>query len=452
MAGDRPLQDRDSRWARSLLGQAGAGNLFVRVISGRQVLDSLCRTRHYEGGQDVFAFPPAEARFVRWNCGGQQLERSLEIVEINLYGPADAASVVEQGRVAALGQGPSCPLRESITVDFGRMRSPLGAFIEWGEDYGTIFSVHLSDDGESFREVGRILTGSGSSDSFWWRSTTARFFRLTVHEASSPEGAIVNELKLRVLNKDRMPIGQLERAALEGRGDLYPQSLLRRQVYLDRARWIRSGGGSSLRRIRQSRAAARIRPDDALPQAERTSAGSAQQRVDQSIPGRRLAAYPDRRLVGGRRRASRHRARSRRHWPNIASPIAVERPRRARLFSQCVRFRSILTGSMAATPPSTRSRSMTDVSINDKVYAAFSSEPAAVSIADFEDGDVIPLIDKPPHATKRDLRAGSGLLSAAVEFAFSLRPGRSATFLASFSMRDGVTRRRTWTFAACAKP
>ena len=55
--------------------------------------------------------------------------------------------------------------------------------------------------------------------------------RLTVHEANSPAGAVVNELKLRILNKDRMPIGQLEQAARCGRGDLYPQSLLGRQVY-----------------------------------------------------------------------------------------------------------------------------------------------------------------------------------------------------------------------------
>ena len=45
------------------------------------------------------------------------------------------------------------------------------------------------------------------------------------------EGAVINELKLRILNKDRMPIGRLERAAAAGRGDLYPQSLLGRQVY-----------------------------------------------------------------------------------------------------------------------------------------------------------------------------------------------------------------------------
>src|SRR5271169_4677308 len=66
----------------------------------------LCATRHGEGGQDVFAFPPVAARWVRWTCSEPPLERGVEIVEINLYGPGDAASVTEQGRVAALGRSP----------------------------------------------------------------------------------------------------------------------------------------------------------------------------------------------------------------------------------------------------------------------------------------------------------------------------------------------------------
>ena len=192
----------------------------------------LCSTRHGEGGQDVFAFPPVEARFVRWSCEAPGPARRQEIVQINLYAPVDGAKVLEEGRVAALGHAPiELPAGESITVDFGCVRSPLGALVEWGERFGVVFSAHLSDDGRNFREVGRMTTGDGGTDSFWWRSTTSRFFRLTVHEASAPQGAIVKELKLRILNKDRMPIGQLERAARKGRADLYPQSLLGRQVY-----------------------------------------------------------------------------------------------------------------------------------------------------------------------------------------------------------------------------
>ncbi|MBM3552436.1 MAG: discoidin domain-containing protein, partial [Alphaproteobacteria bacterium] len=118
----------------------------------RETWTHLCRTRHGEGGQEVFAFPPVVARFVRWRCANPEPARAPEIIEINLYSPANAASVIEEGRIAALGYGPvNLPPGESITVDFGYVRFPLGAFIKWGETHGTVFSVYLSDDGANFR-------------------------------------------------------------------------------------------------------------------------------------------------------------------------------------------------------------------------------------------------------------------------------------------------------------
>jgi len=44
----------------------------------------LCGTRHGEGGQEVFAFPPTEARFVRWTCENPEPRQGQEIVDINL--------------------------------------------------------------------------------------------------------------------------------------------------------------------------------------------------------------------------------------------------------------------------------------------------------------------------------------------------------------------------------
>ena len=44
-------------------------------------------------------------------CDNPEPERAPEIVEINLYSPADAASVLEEGRVAALGHAPVKLLR-----------------------------------------------------------------------------------------------------------------------------------------------------------------------------------------------------------------------------------------------------------------------------------------------------------------------------------------------------
>ena len=88
-------------WGKQAAGAYG----FESSLDGK-TWAHLCRTRHGEGGQDVFAFPPAAARFVRWTCDNPEPERGQEIVQINLYGPADAASVLEEGRVAALGHAP----------------------------------------------------------------------------------------------------------------------------------------------------------------------------------------------------------------------------------------------------------------------------------------------------------------------------------------------------------
>ena len=68
-------------------------------------------------------------------------------------------------------------------------------------------------------------------------------------------------------------------------------------------------------------------------------------------------------------------------------------------------------------------------------------EPEFVTIADFDDGDVVRLIEKGSRRTARKRRSDSALLSAAFEFAFSLAPGASVAFVVSSPMRDGITPR-----------
>src|SRR5438445_618780 len=74
------------------------GHRFAVAHEFRSSLDGedwahLCSARHGEGGQDVFAFPPVAARFVRWAHESPEPDQGLEIVEINLYSPKDAMSV-----------------------------------------------------------------------------------------------------------------------------------------------------------------------------------------------------------------------------------------------------------------------------------------------------------------------------------------------------------------------
>ena len=333
------------------MGRTRLGGVSLRILARRAAWSAFCRTRHGEGGQDVFAFPPIEARFVRWTSDDTPAECGPEIVEINLYAPADAASVREPGRLAALAGGAvTVPAGESITVDFGAVRSPLGALIEWGEAYGTVFSAHLSDDGETFREMGRIETGDGGSDSFWWRSTTSRYFRLTVLKASAPGGAIVNELKLRILNKDRMPIGVLERAAQSGRGELYPQSLLGRQVYWTALGEFDQGEQALLDEygdLEPRRGAPQITPLIRCGGALHGAPGCAASATSS------LKAHCQSPASSGRRETSSC-ARppspiTARRSSSTASPTSAAAERRESSCSPCARSRSTPTGSMAAT-------------------------------------------------------------------------------------------------------
>ncbi len=383
--------------------------------------------------------PPASCAFP---VKADNRSEDCEIIEINLYAPADAASVTEAGRIGALGHRPvKLAPGESITVDFGYVRSPLGVLIEWGERYGTDFSAHLSDDGESFREMGRIATGNGGSGSFWWRSTTARYFRLTVHEASSPAGAVVNELKLRILNKDRMPIGQLERAALAGRGDLYPQSLLGRQVYwtalgedggAEQALFDEYGDLEPRREFPQIMPLLRL--DGALHGAP-ASPFISQSLVDGSLPiptvtwsaqdvELRITA-----LAHAGQALVEHRITNRSAMAQKGALVLAVRPVQINPYWQH-------GGHAAINAIAVDGR---QVRVNGRPYAAFSVDPDAVAVADFDDGDVVKLIEKGPRQTARSLRSDSALLSAACEFAFSLAPGGAAAIVVSSPMRDDVT-------------
>ncbi len=411
----------------------------------------LCATRHGEGGQDVFGFPPVPARFVRWSCVNSESDRAQEIVEINLYSREDAARVMEESRADALGVGPvNVPVGESLTVDLGRERFPLGALIEWGASHGTDFSVALSDDGREFREAGRISTGDGGSDSFYWRPTTGRFVRLTIHAASAEQGAIVNELKLRILNKDRMPIGALERAAAKARSDLYPQGLLERQVY-----WTALGEYDSAEQalideygdLEPRRGSPQITPlvrlngklfgapasasfshtllDGALPIPT----------VKWTAPGLELQATA---FARGGQAIAEYRVTNRSDAQATGALVLAVRPVQINPYWQHGGHAAIMAIAADAN----------QLDVNGRPYAAFSPAPDNVTIADFDDGDVVRLIDRGPCKSAQSLKSDSGLLSAACEFRFSLVAGASISIVVAAPMRDGVAPDVATPFAA----
>ena len=276
---------------------------------------------------------------------------------------------------------------------------------------------------------------------------------MTVHEASSPEGAIVNELKLRILDKDRMPIGRLERAARAGSGDLYPQSLLGRQVY-----WTVLGEFSQAEEalfdeygdLEPRRGSAQITPLLRLGGALHGAPGSGQIRhflVGGSLPIPSVAwcargvevqatalAHAGQALV-------EYRIANRSRAPRKGALVLAVRPVQIDPYWQ--HGGHALIDAIAVEGGRVR--------VNDRSYAAFSSDPDVVAIADFDEGDIVKLIERGPRETARTLRSDSGLLSAACEFAFSLPPGDSLAIVVSSPLREEITPNADVDFSAMRK-
>jgi hypothetical protein len=415
----------------------------------RRVWSGLCRTRHGEGGQDVFGFPPVAARFVRLVCEPFEREQSIEIVEVNLYDPAHAAKVLEPSRFDALGHGPvTVQAGESITVDFGYVRAPLGALVAWGKTYGTVFSVHLSDDAKDFSEVGRITTGDGGADSFWWRSTTARYFRLTVHEVGAPEGAVVDELKLRILNKDRMPIGALERAAAASRGELYPQSLLGRQIY-----WTALGEFATAEEalfdeyadLEPARGGPQITPLIRL--GRKLHGAPASKAVSQSLVD---GALPIPSVVWSLGDIEARATALASDGQAVVEYSLLNRSARKRNGALVLAVRPVQVNPYwqhgGHAPISAIAVEGERALVNDRPFAAFSRAPDAATLAEFEGGDVVRLIETRLRNSAPTLRSDSGLLSGAFEFAFALEPGERTQVVVACPMRADLDASRVRSF------
>ena len=158
---------------------------------------------------------------------------------------------------------------------------------------------------------------------------------------------------------------------------------------------MRPGKRFSTNMAISSRSAA---PPDHPPHPPRPHAAwRAGERLDPPCPRRRLAAHSDRRVDGRRGRGSQHSACSRGTCGRGASGHEQERRARERArWSLAVRPVQIdpywQHGGHAAI--NSIAVDGTGVSVNDRSYAAFSRKPESVAVADFDNGDVVRLIEK----------------------------------------------------------
>jgi len=187
-----------------------------------------------EGAMDVWSFPAHQARYVRLMATDFNNGQGIAVKRLDLLPPDLAPRTLNPAHRAALdGDYGTCAVVAAggeLVIDLRRTREGMGMRIDWGDRWAPHFSMHVSADGSEWVETGRIGTGSGGYDSYWFPNRHVRYFKLAVHEAPSG-GAQVKEIKLRISGKDKTPLGPYEAAAAQRRLGLYPTSLRMRQIY-----------------------------------------------------------------------------------------------------------------------------------------------------------------------------------------------------------------------------
>ena len=300
--------------------------------------------------------------------------------------------------------------------------------------------MHLSDNGQDFSEVGRITTGDGGTDSFWWRSTSARYFRLTMREASATVGVVVEELKLRILDKDRMPIGALERAARAGRGELYPQSLLGRQIYwtaLGEFDTAEEGLFDEYADLEPERGGPQITPLIRL--GRKLHGSSASEAVSHSLVD---GALPIPSVVWSLGDIEARATALASGGQAVVKYSLLNRSARKRKGSLVLAVRPVQDNPYwqygGHAPIYAIAVEDACALVNDRPFAVFSRAPDAATLAEFEGGDVVRFIEARPRMSAPSLRSDSSLLSGAFEFAFALEPGNRTQVVVACPMRAGT--------------
>jgi len=120
---------------------------------------------------------------------------------------------------------------QSLTLDLGAAREFGGLVLHWaGEAFAIRYDVALSDDGETWRSVRRVVAGNGGVDPLYLPESEARYIKIDLHSGPSKTYALADiEIKDLAFGASANSFfAELAKAAPRGR---YPRGFYNEQTY-----------------------------------------------------------------------------------------------------------------------------------------------------------------------------------------------------------------------------
>lgn len=144
---------------------------------------------------------------------------------------AEPSRIFDGDIATAWKSDPAQGATQSLTIDFGRSREFGGLILRWLEGiFASRYDVELSDDGERWRNVRKVVDGRGGSDPIMLPESEARFLRLVMHDG--PMGAYgLAELEIEDIAFGASANAFFEVVARDSRRGTFPRGFTGEQTY-----------------------------------------------------------------------------------------------------------------------------------------------------------------------------------------------------------------------------
>ncbi len=190
-------------------------NIEVKDASGKW--KKVYETADGDGNTDIIYFTPIETSALKINCIQRGTGWGNSLWEVTFLDGSNPPLISSTGKVIDIG----LPSR----MDLG------GIVLSWGERYPKDYTLEISPDGQSWKEVFKTSEGNGKKDWIYFKSSPVKLFRINCAGAVPKGGFELKGFEPKSSEEQATPIKSYQALAKEAPAGYYPMWLRRLQEF-----------------------------------------------------------------------------------------------------------------------------------------------------------------------------------------------------------------------------
>jgi len=156
---------------------------------------------------------------------------SAQVSASSTLSPTQPAQSFDGVAATAWRSDPAAGREQTLTLDFGREREFGGLVLHWLPGaHASRYTIEISDDGQIWRTVRRVVDGNGGSDPHMLPESEARHIRLRLQDGPAQSYALA-EIEVKEIAYGASANAFIEAIAADAPRGQYPRAFYREQSY-----------------------------------------------------------------------------------------------------------------------------------------------------------------------------------------------------------------------------